>query len=362
MTDVEAADEGNTFITVAQAVKLIPRSFEENPRQLREFIEGVEAAIEVVRPDQRDLLLKFVVAKIQGDAKDKLLARVERHTWKQIKGILEENYLVKRTLEYYTGLLFNSRQAPSETVAQWGARLDRLAMDLRTEAKQRLHTLEVQDHEQYVEGGLKLIGEFLKGTFIAGLKDESIRVIVKAKGEDNSLAQMIETAIEEECQLKSQGNRKPHSNPQWYHAKLPIDYNLYHGDPKKTSQYPIRYSGSGRSHLAEGRSQPGGSQGHFRKQGVRATPVLNNCYGSWQPVHTAERARNSDPQRPQFSQSKQRPRCPRCGRKGHVSSQCWHRDPRRAQSPHHTDYQGNGTQGGSGSRGSPAAEETAGWK
>jgi predicted ATPase len=81
--------------------------------------------------------LKFVVAKIKGDAKDKLLAHVERHAWKQIKGILEENYVVKRTLKYYTAL-FNSRQAPPETVAQWGVRLDRLAMDLPTEARQRL--------------------------------------------------------------------------------------------------------------------------------------------------------------------------------------------------------------------------------
>jgi hypothetical protein len=35
-------------------------------------------------------------------------------------------------------------------------------MDLRTEARHRLHALEVKDNEQYVEGGLKLTGEFLK--------------------------------------------------------------------------------------------------------------------------------------------------------------------------------------------------------
>jgi hypothetical protein len=83
-----------------------------------------------------------------------------------IKSILEENYLVKRTLEYYTSLFFSSRQGPSETVAQWGARLDHMAMDLRTEARHRLLLLEVKDNEQYVEGGLKLIGDFWKGTFI----------------------------------------------------------------------------------------------------------------------------------------------------------------------------------------------------
>jgi hypothetical protein len=66
------ADDGNSdneegaFISVIQAVKLIPRPFEGNPKQLREFIDGVEAAIGVVHPDKQELLLKFIVAKIQG--------------------------------------------------------------------------------------------------------------------------------------------------------------------------------------------------------------------------------------------------------------------------------------------------------
>jgi hypothetical protein len=44
----------------------------------------------------------------------------------------------------------------------------------------------------------------LKGIFVAGLRDKRIRVIVKTKGEDSSIGQMIETAIQEECELKSQ--------------------------------------------------------------------------------------------------------------------------------------------------------------
>jgi hypothetical protein len=44
---------------------------------LREFIEGAEAAIEVTHPRQHELVLKFIIVKIQGDAKDKLLARAE---------------------------------------------------------------------------------------------------------------------------------------------------------------------------------------------------------------------------------------------------------------------------------------------
>ena len=65
--------------------------------------------------------------------KTKLLSRFERNTWEQIKNILEENYLVKRRLEYNTGILFNYKQDQNQSVIQWGARLDNIAMDLRRE-------------------------------------------------------------------------------------------------------------------------------------------------------------------------------------------------------------------------------------
>lgn len=211
----ENAHDEDNYLSVVQAVKLIPFTFDGNPKQLREFIEGVEAAIEVVHPSKQPLLLKFIESKITGDAKDRLLARTERLTWVQVKAILEENYLVKRTLEYYAGILFNSKQSVNETVAQWGSRLDSMAVELRREVRTRLERLEHRDQTHYVEGGLQLIGEFLKGTFVAGLKDERVKYIVKAKGEDDSLAQLVETAIQEECEVKSL-KFKNNQGAQWY--------------------------------------------------------------------------------------------------------------------------------------------------
>jgi hypothetical protein len=55
-----------------------------------------------------------------------------------------------------------------------------------------------------VESGSILISEFMKGAFIAGLKDDRVKYIVKAKEEDNSLAQLVETALQEENSIKSQ--------------------------------------------------------------------------------------------------------------------------------------------------------------
>jgi hypothetical protein len=86
-----------------------------------------------VHPTKYPLLLKFVESKITGEAKNRLLARTERNSWEQIRSILEENYSVKQTLEYYAGMLFTSRQGTSETVAQWGSRIDSMGIDLMRE-------------------------------------------------------------------------------------------------------------------------------------------------------------------------------------------------------------------------------------
>jgi hypothetical protein len=86
-------------------------------------------------------LLKFIESKITGEAKDRLLARSERNTWEQVKAILVENYAVKRTLEYYANLLFTAKQGNSETVAQWGSRIENMGLDLMREAKAGLKKL-----------------------------------------------------------------------------------------------------------------------------------------------------------------------------------------------------------------------------
>ena len=99
------------------------------------------------------LLLKFIESKITGNAKDRLLARSERGTWEQFKVILEENYLVKRTLEYYAGILFNSKQYFNDGVAQCGARIDAVAIELKREVRNRLEKTERREGEDahYVE-------------------------------------------------------------------------------------------------------------------------------------------------------------------------------------------------------------------
>jgi aminopeptidase N len=132
------AEEENEYISVVQAVKLIRKNFDGNPKHLREFCEGVEAARQVVHSTKHPLLLKFIESKINGDAKDRLLARTERNTWEQVKAILEGNYAVERTLEYYASLLFTAKQGNNETIAQWGSRIVDMGLNLIREARARI--------------------------------------------------------------------------------------------------------------------------------------------------------------------------------------------------------------------------------
>jgi hypothetical protein len=55
----------------------------------------------------------------------------------------------------------------------------------------------------------------MKGSFVAGLKDERIKYIVKAKGEENSLAQLVETALQEESEVKSQKFKGNQNGVSW---------------------------------------------------------------------------------------------------------------------------------------------------
>jgi len=181
---------------VAEAMKLITHPFEGNKRKLREFIENVDVAFELVHPSKHEILLKFVKTKITGDARSKLIVRDLTHTWELVKGILEENYAIRRTLDYYACKMFSARQDKGESVASWGSRIDEMQTDLR-EAARRV----CKDEE--IKGAVGLINHLGKACFIQGLHSERIQTIVRSRGESILLSQAIEISLEEEGAILS---------------------------------------------------------------------------------------------------------------------------------------------------------------
>jgi len=91
------ASYGTHYCNVAEAMKLITHPFDGNKKKLREFIENVDITFELVHPSIHEIL-KFVKTKITGDARSKLIVRDLTHTWELVRGILGENYVIRRTL------------------------------------------------------------------------------------------------------------------------------------------------------------------------------------------------------------------------------------------------------------------------
>jgi hypothetical protein len=198
------------YISVPQAIQLIPKAFTGNPAELREFIQNVESTYDVVNPLNYDLLFKFVCAKVAGEAKAKLLARTHLDNWEQARAVLEENYSVRRTLDYHAHKAFTSRQGQGESISQWGVRMDSICGELQRAASKHMEDLEWTGEKR--EGGGDTIDLLIRACFIQGLYDDRIKTMVKTKGCINTpMAQLLEIALEEECSIKSERFRKNYS-------------------------------------------------------------------------------------------------------------------------------------------------------
>jgi hypothetical protein len=85
-----------------------------------------------------------------------------------------------------------------------------MGTDLIREASARIEKI-----NPHAEGGTILVSEFMKGSLVAGLQDDRINYAVKAKVEDNSLSQLVETALQEESEVKSQKFKGNQRNLVW---------------------------------------------------------------------------------------------------------------------------------------------------
>jgi hypothetical protein len=141
-----------------------------------------------VDPNKHEILLKFVTAKITGEARSKLMVRDLTHSWERVKAILEENYATSRKVDY-AFKMFSARQSKNESTASWGNKKDELQTDLR-EAARRVCKSEIL-------GAIGLINHLGKACFIQGLYMKRIQTIVRNRGE-SILSQAIEKSLEEE--------------------------------------------------------------------------------------------------------------------------------------------------------------------
>jgi len=117
--------------------------------------------------------------------------------------VLEENYSVRRTLDYYAHRAVTSKQNSNETISQWGARMDTVCGDLQRAAHKHMEDLDWNEGKR--EGGGDIVDLFIRACFIQGLHDDRIKTMVKTKGNVNTpMAQLVEVALEEESAIRSE--------------------------------------------------------------------------------------------------------------------------------------------------------------
>ena len=184
----DASDDTTQYCSIGEAMKLIVHPFDGDERKLREFIENVDVVFELVDPSKYDILLKFVKAKITGDARSKLMVRDLTHSWELVRAILEENYATRHTLDYYAFKIFSARQSKNGSVSSWGNKTDELQTDLREAARRVCKPEEIM-------GRIGLINHLGKACFIQGLYNERIQMIVQNRA--------IEFSLEEESAILS---------------------------------------------------------------------------------------------------------------------------------------------------------------
>ncbi|XP_049950865.1 uncharacterized protein LOC126458066 [Schistocerca serialis cubense] len=187
-------------MSVKEALCIVSKVFEGNKKDLREFIENVDAAFELVKPEEHETLLKFVKAKITGEARSRLQVRERTGTWQEVKRVLEENYASKRTIDYYACKIFQARQGQGEPIAMWASRIDEMQRDFR-EAVNRVTARE------NLKGAIELVDSLGRACFIQGLSNDRIQTIVRSRGDEITLAAAVELALQEESAILSMRER-----------------------------------------------------------------------------------------------------------------------------------------------------------
>jgi hypothetical protein len=285
---------GDRHCSISDAMKLISQPFDGDKRKLKEFVDNVTTAFELVNPNEHDLLLNFVKTKITGGARSKLLVRDLTYTWRDVKQILEEYYGVRRTLDYYACRMFSSRQGAHESIA-WSSRIDTMQSELR-EAAYRI----CEDEE--VIGAMGLINHLAKACFVQGLSNERIQTIVRSKGETALLSSCIDTALEEESAILSareRGFSVQRGEGSMFKGSARVSVQPSNGASSRGQM--LRGSGRGPGFIArvesEGLMHPGrgvdmniasGNRGVIRREYTRDSGKKIRCYACGNFGHVAK--------------------------------------------------------------------------
>lgn len=126
-SDIE--EQLNMVFSVEMALKMIP-DFSGNRENLHKFLAccDIVSPMATTRAD-KEMLLNVIKTKLSGSAYNLIKYR-EFATYDDLKLILEEQYLERRTMAQIQTELLNCRQHHNESVREFANRVERITLDL----------------------------------------------------------------------------------------------------------------------------------------------------------------------------------------------------------------------------------------
>ena len=139
-----------------------------------------------ISPDQRELFLKLIVHRLKGDAHS-VASRFKHKTLEDLLTNLKKYFVPIRSPTDVVGEISNTKQLPTESILEFGARLQDLVMTAK-----ELYTT------KYPEKDTSLLGEEVEGqaikSFKKGMSNTTIRTSLLTTSVD-TLQELVDTAV-----------------------------------------------------------------------------------------------------------------------------------------------------------------------
>lgn len=156
---------------------------------LSAFLTNCQNALGLASKSQEQLLLKFIIAKLEGKAQLACSKRVI-DTFDELKAILQQNFGQRKHYNHLLLDLQSCRQTPNETVAQFALRIETSLTDLQAEVYNS------ESLKKELPGRIAMTEDLALYTFCIGLNPR-LSNIVRCR-EPKTLNDAIIVAVEEE--------------------------------------------------------------------------------------------------------------------------------------------------------------------
>jgi hypothetical protein len=161
------------------------------------FISNVDTAFEVIKPDNSDVLYKFILTRISGEPR---VAIAHRHleNWDDLKAFLRNTYTENSTLDFMPRS-YSGPDRAKESISEWIQTIQKLSSKFREAA--------LQDGEDDERVGIIVLADKLRNICVVqGISSDRIQTIVRSRN-GNAFDEIAETALEEESVIFSKNER-----------------------------------------------------------------------------------------------------------------------------------------------------------